>query len=411
MAEGSGKRDGPIQSLMRWAINRTDFFYRLLRRFWPIPVVTVGGKSTAIVTRYDDVQEVLQEHRTFRVPYAEKIRVMMGGGNVFLGMDDDPERADEKALFYELMPSREAITRAKPEVEALSDDIVEQANGRLDLAMQLTQTVTTRFFGSYFGLPGPVDTETYSDWARLLFEFQFVDRANNPDLRKRVDGVAAQLRDYVDSAIAERKTALGEHDDLLERCLQLQKADGSLADEQIRNNLIAFIVGGFPQPPMIVPQLFDVLLGRAEQLKAASRAAQQGNDELVSRYVFEALRYFPLTPGLFRDCAQAHTIAKGTKREKTIPTGSTVLALTRSAMYDSQVLTRPAEFSVERPPVDYMHFGWGPHLCFGVFVNEQIIPAICKSVLKRPNLRRARGKAGRLTFDGAFAKSLEVEFG
>ncbi len=412
MTESKRQKSGFVARLARWAINRTDFFYRQLRFFWPTPIFAWGGKTTAVVTRFDDVQEVLHELTTFRVPYAEKIKVMMGGGNVFLGKDDDPERADEKSLFYEIMPKEEAIDRAKPEVEALADEVVEAAGGRLDIAMQLTQDVTTRFFGRYFGLPGPDDTstETYSDWARLLFEFQFVDRGNDPALRQRVDAVAATMRDYVDGAIAARKTAMGEHDDLLERCLQFQAAGRPLTDEQIRNNLIAFIVGGFPQPPMIIPQLFDVLLDRPVQLAIARGAAKDGDDERVANYVFEALRFFPLTPGLFRTCARPYTIAKGTRREKVIPEGATVFALTRSAMYDDRVLDRPAAFRVDRPWQHYMHFGWGPHLCFGVFVNRQMTPAICKAVLKRSNLRRARGDDGRLVHNGAFAKSLVVEY-
>lgn len=411
MGEVSGSTGGLAHRAMLWASNRTDFFYRLLRCLWPIPVITLRGKTTAAVTRFDDVQEVLKEHTVFRVPYADKIQVIMGGGNMFLGRDGDPERADEKALFYEVMPTHEAMTRAKPEVEALADEAVEAADGRIDIAMELTQTVTTRFFGRYFGLPGPVDLATYGDWARLLFQFQFVDRGNDPQLRQQVEVVGAKLRDYVDQAIAQRKTAEDQDDDLLGRCLKLQMEGQALTDEQIRNNLIAFIVGGFPQPPMIIPQLFDVLLDRPRELEAACRAARDGDDDLVARHVFEALRFFPLTPGLFRTCVQPYTLAKGTRHQKTIPAGATVLALTRSAMYDRRALTQPADYSVDRPPQHYMHFGWGPHLCFGVFVNLQMTPAICKAVLKRPNLRRAAGKDGRLTFDGAFAKRLVVEYG
>jgi hypothetical protein len=57
-----------------------------------------------------------------------------------------------------------------------------------------------------------------------------------------------------------------------------------------------------------------------------------------------------------------------------------------------------------------MHFGYGMHECFGLYINRLMVPAICKAVLKQNNLRRAPGEAGRLQMDGAFAKSLVVEF-
>ena len=399
-----------IDQLARGIINRSDFFYRQLRAYWPIPVVSFGGKSLAIMTLADDVEEVLHEKDVFNVPYEDKIRTIMGGGNVFLGKDQDPERVSEKLFFRDIMPAEDAVRVAKPEVERLANDIVDRAGGRIDVVRQLTQEVTTLFFGKYFGLPGPVDVQTYSDWARLLFEFQFVDRSNDPDLRKKVDLISARLRDYVDEVIATRKVMSGGEEDLLGRCLNVQKAGAPLTDEDMRNNLIAFIVGGLPQPPMIVPQLMDVLLNRPQELAAASQAAKADDDALLSRYVFEALRFYPLTPGLFRHCASPFTIASGTRRQKTIPAGATVLALTRSAMFDDRVLHQPQSFLIDRPEGHYMHFGWGPHLCFGIFVNQQIIPMICKSLLKRDGLRRADGGGGRLTFDGVFARKLEVTY-
>ena len=130
--------------------------------------------------------------------------------------------------------------------------------------------------------------------------------------------IAQKLRDYVDGVVAERMKNRGVSDDILERCLKLQDEGGNawLTDEQIRNNLIGFIVGGLPQPPMIIPQLIDVLLDRPAELAAAIKAAQDDDEILFSKYLFEALRFNPLTPGLFRTCAEDVTVAVGTWRAK-----------------------------------------------------------------------------------------------
>ena len=61
-----------------------------------------------------------------------------------------------------------------------------------------------------------------------------------------------------------------------------------------------------------------------------------------------------------------------------------------------------------------MHFGYGMHECFGVYMNRVMIPQICKAVLRLPQLRRAAGPAGRLRLDyefNLFAMNLTVEFG
>jgi len=397
-------------SLGAWAFQHMAFLFSIARNLFPILLVTYRGKKFALVTRYDDVQEVLLRPNVFDVIYEPKIRVLMDGDNIFLGMHDEPRATRDKATMRVTAPRGEVETRIKPEVERLSEEVIARAKGRIDIAMELTQDVTTRFFANYFGTPHP-DMATFSDWARLLFKFMFVDMQDDPALRAEVEPVAAQMRNHVENAIAARKGNRRQHDDLLERCLKLQdQGFAGVSDREIRNNLIGCIVGGLPQPPMIIPQLFDVLLDRPKQLAVACAAARADDDARMSRYVFEALRYYPLTPGLFRHCTEDYRLAGGTWRGKTIPKGAMVMAATRSAMFDGRRVAAPSKFRVDRPDYNYMHFGYGMHECFGVYINRVMVPAICKSVLKRKNLRRAPGEAGRLQMDGVFARRLYVEF-
>lgn len=404
-----------LQDLIMRLVTRSDFIYRILRKVWPIAVIPLGKSTMVLVSRHADVAEVLEQKSVFNVNYAEKIRIMMGGGNIFLGMDNDPDRAASKALMYEIMPPAEAMTRTKPEVKALCDEIIADATkngrGKLDIVMELSQQVTTRFFGNYYGLPGPVDVFTYSDWARVLFQFQFADAGNDPALRVKVDRIAQDLRTYIDTAIADEKRKPSGHDNLLTRAIAAQAKGAALNDRRIRDTMMGLIVGGLPQPPMIVPQLIDVLLERPDALKQAQTAAEAGDDALLSQIVFEALRFFPLTPMLQRTCASSYVLAHGTSRAKKIKPGANVIALMRSAMHDSEVFDEPSEFRTDRDANAFMQFGWGPHECFGIFVNRVMTPEICKAILKLPNLRRASGDSGKLTNEGIFPKNLSVRFG
>src|SRR4030081_3902764 len=70
----------------------------------------------------------------------------------------------------------------------------------------------------------------------------------------------------------------------------------------------------------------------------------------------------------------------------------------------------PTSFRLDRPDYSYMHFGAGMHECFGLYMNREMVPAICKAVLKRSGLRRAPGDAGRLRMESIFPMSLVVEF-
>jgi cytochrome P450 len=307
-------------------------------------------------------------------------------------------------------PRGEAATRVKPRVEQLAEDAVARAGGRLDAVMTLTQSVTSDFLGEYFGT-ATTDKVKLADAARLSFKFMFADMNNDPKLLAQVTPVAAEMRAFVESRIGERKLDRGRHDDMLERCLKLQdEGFPGMSDPEIRNNLIGMLVGGLPQPAMVIPQLLDVLLDRPEMLAAAGAAARVGDDPLLSRYVFEALRYYPLTPGLFRLALQDYTLAGGTWRSKCIPKDALIFAATRSAMFDGRRVPHPKQFRIDRQEYNYMHFGYGMHECFAVYINRMLIPAICKALLRRANLRRAPGIDGRLQMDGIFAKSLIVEY-
>jgi len=50
------------------------------------------------------------------------------------------------------------------------------------------------------------------------------------------------------------------------------------------------------------------------------------------------------------------------------------------------------------------------HECFGRHINRATLHLMLKPLLKRANLRRAPGKAGRLVKNGPFAESLTVAF-
>ena len=77
-------------------------------------------------------------------------------------------------------------------------------------------------------------------------------------------------------------------------------------------------------------------------------------------------------------------------------------------MLDSRRIADPYTFNPDRLPHEYIHFGYGLHQCFGIHINRVVLPLMLKPLLKRSNLRRASGGAGRLRKQGPFAVSLNV---
>jgi cytochrome P450 len=150
---------------------------------------------------------------------------------------------------------------------------------------------------------------------------------------------------------------------------------------------------------------------RPGPLAAAQAAARADDDELLAAYLSEAMRFSPQAPGQFRLAARDAKIAAGTRRETTVPAWGRVFAATQSAMLDGAAVRRPRSYRTDRPSYDYLHFGYGLHACFGRYISREVqMPAMFKALLRREDLRRAPGEAGRLVWRSAFPDSLHVRF-
>jgi cytochrome P450 len=398
--------DAFVTELKTYAVAHPLETFALLRALQPI--VALGNLT--LVTRYEDVEDVLLRDAVFDVPYAEKMELITNGQNFFLGMRDTPRYTRDSSNMRIVVRRDDVDTVIAPTVERTAQAIVAASGGTLDIVKSLTRVVPARLVGAYFGTPGPSEAELIA-WTSTLFQFLFFDPTNDPALRAQAIPASAALNAYVDSAIAERKDKPRDVDDVLARCLTLQKAEvPGMSDLDIRNNFTGLIIGAIPTTGTAAAFIVDELLRRPTELAAARSAALSGDDARLAAYVFEALRFNPMTPGIFRVSNQEYTIGKGTSRATTLPVGATVVAATQSAMFDPKHIDDPDTFRVDRPGYAYLHFGFGLHACFGQYINAVQIPKIVKALLLRDNLRRAPGEAGQLKKDGPYAGSLTVAF-
>ena len=75
--------------------------------------------------------------------------------------------------------------------------------------------------------------------------------------------------------------------------------------------------------------------------------------------IFAALRFRPINPMVQRVAKEDYRLAAGAPHETLIRKGTSVFALTWSAMFDPRVLDAPEEFRPDRPDYDYLHFASG----------------------------------------------------
>lgn len=374
-------------------------------------VTAYPNSGTAVVSRFDDVHEVLDREADFEVVYGPKMRTITAGENFFLGMQDSA-RYTRDVSNMRLAARRDDVARLiRPFVAQQAESVVAAAEGRLDVPQQLTLPIPARLVGHYFGMPGPSE-QALIHWTTSMFWYLFIDLKNEPEVVARAERAAQECRDYLDQAIATRKRAPTTDDDVLNRCLAMQAAGlPGMADLDIRNNLIGLIIGAIPTLSKASVQALDQLLDRPESLALAQKAAGANDDDLLARCLYEALRFNPLNPVIYRRAVRDTVIARSSLRSRPIPKDTLVFAANLSAMFDRRQITEPNRFRTDRPGSHYILWGYGLHTCFGAHINQAAIPAMLKPLLKRPNLRRANGSAGRIdTGDTPFPQHLMVEF-
>lgn len=393
-----------LGKLQAWALAHLTLIFGVLRFLKPIVVV----KNYALVTRFDDIQEVMARDDTFHVTYQAKMEKVTTGENFFLGMQNSPEYTRDVSLMR-LAMRREDVPRIANFVEQSAERLMAGAvAGRIDIVTGLTKVVPTLLVGDYFGTPGWNRVE-FAEAASAMFAYLFYP--DDPTNEKIALTGAATTRAWLDKTIRERRESGAEIDDALGRCLKMQQTGVPGCDDvAIRNNLIGMLIGLIPTTSKCAVLCLDYLLSHPELLAAAQVAARADEDALINQYVLESLRFNSFGPGLLRLCAKDYTVAAGTWRSTTIKAGTTVFVALQSAMLDGHKLPDPGEFKLDRPAWSYMHYGYGMHTCFGQYINAVQIARIVKVVLKRNNLRRAAGAEGQMQLDGPFPSHMVLEF-
>lgn len=376
-----------------------------------IVVQSYENTGTAVVCRHEDVLDVLHRDADFGVVYGPRMRKLTDGDNFFLGMQPGWDYTRDTSAMHLAARRTDVADFVAPRAASLATRLVSESNGALDLPTGLTLQVPWDMTASYFGVGGP-DAAAMQEWTTTLFWYLFGDLGADPTLEAKAMAQAAMLRDYLDQAIAARKAAPTDASDILNRCLALQSSDTpGMSDLGIRNNLLGLLIGAIPTISKASCLALDELLNRPEELAKVQQAARSGDDDRLAGAIWEALRFNPHNPVIYRRAMRDAVIAPGTLRQMKVKQGQMVFAATYSAMFDRFGIDDPQSFNVQRALDRQIIWGTGMHTCFGAAINAAVIPAILKPVLQQANLRRAPGETGQIDTGGTpFPQHFTVHF-
>ena len=147
-------------------------------------------------------------------------------------------------------------------------------------------------------------------------------------------------------------------------------------------NVAGLLIGTVETTSHTVVNALDFLLQRPDLLAKARAAAASGDPAAVDGYVFEAIRFNPPFPYFFRTCEGDAVLGRGDPPEMSIPKGTTVLAMTHSAMFDPRGTRNPDVFDPTRGLGNQFLFGLGLHECLGRAIGTVMIPEIVRQALR-----------------------------
>lgn len=396
---------GIMSRIIGVLFNDPRWMLALLRRFWPN--LAIG--NFLLVTRNADVREILERGDEFETPYGPEMAELARGSNFILGMQDGADYRRMKSSVLGAFPPGEVEALVRPIAARHSQEIMMRASPGFDAIADLIKIVPVRICRDYFGLE--IDDESeFADWAIALSALFFSDPTASPTTRQLAVVAGDRLIRVIDRSIDAIRERKGTKDRLpLARLVDLMDQD-RLSLPDIHSIMLGMIAGFVPTNVLAGGNCLDVILSRADARQAIDAALAKNDTGSLDRAILEAMRFKPIWIGPWRYTARDATIAMGTRRERLVKAGTVVMPATLSAMFDPEAVQSPNHFDTSRPHRDYLVFGYGIHQCIGAEIARIQIGESLRALFQKNNVRRARGKAGRMTHIGAYPDSLKVDF-
>jgi cholest-4-en-3-one 26-monooxygenase len=336
------------------------------------------------VTRYDDVQAISRDHKTFSTEL----------GTTFLQDMDEDALAMTRMTLLNMDPPKHSRYRRLVSagftprmINRLIDHIGEQAAGILDalegrdeieFVEEVACELPLQVICEMIGVPHE-DRHLIFDWSNRLVGMQDEDfRTSDEDGQM----AAAEIYAYCDAMIEDRQA--NPRDDIMSALVHAEVDGDRLRQEELDMFFVLLCVAGNETTRNLIAHSLQVLLEHPEV--QADLVANIDDDELWSSATEEFLRWGSAIHN-FRRTATVDTEIAG----QPIKAGEKVVIYYAAANRDPGHFPDPHRFDPRRTPNDHLTFGGGgAHFCLGANLARAEIKIMMREFLRRfPNVTAA----------------------
>ena len=344
--------------------------YARLRRDYPVCQIEPHGFW--VVSRFGDVQWVLEDHETFASSVLDELYEFDSPDS------NDPNSNDPKPADQKDDPPRLILSQDPPEHGKYRDLVkkffLDSATKRLIPLMQDTarslldnfdDTTPVDFvehfaypyvgaiIKSIIGLDERQSTAELREWV-MLEERVSLKQTNENFIDAFEAALARQNGHFIDLINERRKSP---RDDLITELVNARVDGEKLTDSELCGMLCLLVSAGFMTSVHMLSHAVILLSRRPELYTQISNAP----DTAIPGFGKELLRYSPPVLATIRRTTRAVSIA-GVE----IPRGDTVIPIMASANRDPEVFEDPDTFDLTRPRAGrHLSFGYGVHTCLG----------------------------------------------
>ncbi|MER7986888.1 cytochrome P450 [Streptomyces noursei] len=355
--------------------------WRELRTTCPVaPVTLPSGDRATLLTRYDDVKQVLSDPRCTRQLDAEgaaRISADASGG-VFNGAMAESLNGAGQQRWRRMLTkwfTAKRMNALRPAIEAMAEQLVDEMVDQghpADLKASVGFPLPVWVICALLGVPA-ADRDRFSRWSDMLLNLTRYGR-------DEIDTAQRDFHAYLTEHLAAKRAEPGE--DLLSSLITATDADGGrLTDDQLAATGQALLIAGHETTANMIGKMTALLLAdrrRWQQLVA--------DPTLVRTAVEEVLRYdanagFGMPRYVTENIDVAGTV---------LPRGTTLVCSMAAANRDGAVFAAADDLRLERSPNPHLAFGAGPHSCLGQALARTELQVVLDVLLRRlPTLELA----------------------
>jgi cytochrome P450 len=325
-------------------------FYARLRATNPVCPTKLLGQPTWLITRYEDVVNVLKDERFVKdwPPRTKWIHRLSGPVTRNMLNKDAPDHNRLRTLVHKAFtPS--LVERLRNRIQKACDELLDTlaARGHMDLMSGFALPLPLTIIAELLGIPSEERRRMH------VLSRSSLSASNVLGVLRSVPDQRLLIR-RIRKLIGERRRE--PSDDLITALVQAEEAGDKLNEEELVATIILLLIAGYETTVNLIGTGALALIESSEQ-----RELLLGNPALADSAIEELLRYTsPL------DLASQRFAREDVRVDSiTIPQSHVVIAVLGSANHDESQFPGPENLDLVRNPNRHVAFGQGVHFCVG----------------------------------------------